>query len=85
MSAVDQPLGRVTVALYADGSVSVKLDPKVTGVEHLRKAADTLRRLAETAESESKPVDCPVCGREVRAISARPNGDYEISPCGHSF
>lgn len=85
MAGVDQPLGRVTVTLFADGYVSVSLDPKVAGVRHLRKAAETLQRLAETAAEESKPIDCPVCGRQVRTISARPNGDYEIAPCGHSF
>ena len=85
MAPVDQPLGRVTVALYEDGYVSVKLDPKVADVEHLRKAAATLQRLADTAEAESRPIDCPVCGRPVRSITARPNGDYEIGPCGHSL
>lgn len=82
---MDQPLGRVTVSLYEDGEVSVSLDRKVTGARHLRKAADTLRRLADTAEDDERPLDCPVCGATVRAISARPNGDYEIGPCGHSF
>lgn len=82
---MDEPLGRVTVVLYPDGYVSVELDAKVTAPEHLRRAADTLSRLAGTAERERRPVDCPVCGQEVRAISAKRNGDYQISPCGHSF
>lgn len=82
---MDKPLGNVTVSLFADGYVSVGIDRRVVGAAYLRRAAETLARLAATAASDEKPIDCPVCGAVVRTISARPNGAYEIGPCGHSF
>lgn len=83
--AGEHALGRVTVELFADGYVSVKVDPKVGRPVHLRRAADTLARLATTAENEERPLHCPLCGRPVRSIAAKPTGDYELGPCGHSL
>ena len=55
MTGVDQPLGRVTVAHYEDGYVSVRNDPKVADEAHLRKAAETFQRLATPALQRTGP------------------------------
>lgn len=82
---MEKPLGKVTVAIFADGGVSVSIDPKVTSPAHLRIAADTLSRIAAEGEARERPVRCPVCARDVRGIHAQPNGDFELAPCGHSI
>ncbi|MGI8794715.1 MAG: hypothetical protein ACR2H3_16330 [Acidimicrobiales bacterium] len=81
---MDDSLGKVTVELHEDGYVSVRMDPKVSDPKHLRRAAEVLNGIASEAEAEARPVTCPVCKMRIRSMSAKPNGDMVLAPCGHT-
>ena len=76
----------MTVLVYADGYTQVSVAPTADGripAPLLRRAADTLARLADTAARDDEPVNCPLCGTPAASLQAAPDGHTVVRPCGH--
>ena len=82
---MENEAGEVTVRFDADGGSGISPSPTEHPVELLRKAAALLEAYAGSIEREQEPIECETCGVTPTGARATPDGQWELTPCGHGL